>query len=180
MGATKVDLGKGTYEIENYNLSDIWCIENLIENRIDFDDVYKSKLFETSNPYYASDIPVFKELFFCLYLDLENIIKKINLDDKENLVIEKLMLGYTHKDISDLYLFSDARESKSILRKIALKIKKQNDKERIEWYKNKGFYVPEKECSKCGKTMSITEFSLNKKGKFGRHSVCNDCKKNNI
>ena len=163
--------------LESYNYSDIWCIETMIKSRLELDGVFKAKLFDSDNPFKAGDIIDFKELTLVMYLDLENLLNQITMTEDEALVVEKLMLGYSFKDISEVYFAKKKYDIKRILRKVSVKIKKANDINRLEWYKKRGFIVSRKTCLKCEEEKSVTEFTRKEDSSDGYHPYCKKCRR---
>lgn len=158
MGAVKretLNQNRGCHEWEAISLSEISTIASLIKNRREFDSFYETKLYETNNPTVSNGIPIFSELIECIYMDLDRLIQKANLTDKQKFIIDNLMKGYTEADIAKANN-TDVKNIKNILLTACAKIKEQNDFEWQEWVEINGYAkippdVTYKQCSKCGK-----------------------------
>lgn len=93
MGAVKRETpgqNRGCHEYDYISLSDPSMIETLIKFR---KDIYPPDSLEQG---YA-----FKESMTCLYIDIENLIKKTSLTKQERNTLALLLDGWSLQDIAD-------------------------------------------------------------------------------
>lgn len=176
MGAVHAETqsqGKNIHEFDNLHYGDPVVIEYMIRNRSTIDASYLGHMFHNPNPFYASDIVTFKEMICVMYVDLDNLIKTSDLTDVEQMIVKKLMMGYSDKDIHELFL----KEGKvqQILKSSIVKIKKKNDEDELDALETRGVKVNTKVCTRCGMKKLISEYRLNKTSSDGKRSICKEC-----
>jgi hypothetical protein len=177
MGMVKIDTHKAEYQFQRITLSDIDCIKGLIKNRWMIDEYFESEI--NTNIYSAGDVKPLNQELICTYLDLDNLIKKAKLNDKQLAIIHMLMQGWTEEDIADEYK-QDVTVIQSIFDTACEKIKKINDyewkynyiymnKKKVEW--------DYKKCSKCGESKPKTDefFRERSDSKDGFRNECREC-----
>lgn len=115
---------------------------------------------------------------------IQNFINECN-NDKYIDILKYKLYGYSNEDINN-YLMNKYNENYSIthlstiinstLPKLLTDLYKKNTIEWLYTFKLKGKW---KQCSKCKKIKlaNTYNFHKNKKGKYGLHSFCKDCKK---
>jgi predicted XRE-type DNA-binding protein len=113
----------------------------------------------------------------CLILDLENIIKQIELSSLEKNILKLWRLeDETQESIAECLNITQSYVSK-VLNKIAKKIIRQYKINYVEWhytYVEKGVY---KKCSCCGEIKLIHNFDVDKKNSDGYKNKCKECNK---
>jgi hypothetical protein len=153
------------------------------EGKIPKNKKYKYKKFyknQRNDIIEASNITELNQELICVYADLDNLIKKTSLNDKQRDIIEKFMSGLDEYDIGLLYK-QRADKILNILdtacEKICNEYKKrwryhmaEQDYIKIEW--------DYKKCSKCGENLPATRdfFSPDLRNKDGLHSICKKCR----
>jgi hypothetical protein len=177
LGAVKEDIHKHEHQYKQINFSDVNCIKGLIKNRWMI-DTYRG--IETNNNIYeAGNVTAINQELICLFSDLDRLIVKTKLNEKQLTIINMLMDGNNEEDIAE-HFGQDSWRIVEILDTVTEKIKRVNDYEwkyynvylnylKVEWdYKT---------CSKCGesKPQTIEFFSPDKRKKDGLYSHCKEC-----
>lgn len=153
------------------------------EGKIPKNKKYKYKKFyknQRDDIIEASNITELNQELICVYTDLDNLIKKTSLSDKQKDIIEKFMSGLDEYDIGLLY----KQRADKILKildtaceKICNEYKKrwkytmaEQDYIKVEW--------DYKKCSKCGEMLPATGdfFSPKVDAKDGLHPYCKNCR----
>ena len=138
----------------------------------EFDELNNSHIKSLLQLYKESEIYDFQDDLGCMFQDLENVLNKVKLTDKQREVLELWMSGMTIKNISKEL----NRNTSVISRMLDTVVEKivQVYEEQMEdlYYLNivKGEY---KKCTKCGDVKLINKF--NKNGKRGLKSMCKKC-----
>lgn len=186
MGSVKVDVHKSDRPYEFVSFSDIECIKGLITKRayidgcVDVEHVTASnwkKSFGENSIGYASDyIGDVNQEIIAIYATLDEYIKRIKLTDKQKFLLEKIMIGYSYRDIYDVYGY-DIKNTNRDINIICRKIKYLND---ILWKYN---YIDSRrgrigykyiECLSCSEYLpETTDFFY--KDKDGYKKICKNC-----
>lgn len=138
----------------------------------EFDELNNSHIKSLLQLYKESEIYDFQDDLGCMFQDLENVLNKVKLTDKQREVLKLWMSGMTIKNISkelNRNISVISRMLDTVVEKIV-----QVYEEQMEdlYYLNivKGEY---KKCTKCGDVKLINKF--NKNGKRGLKSMCKKC-----
>lgn len=178
MGLVKVDKHKAEKQFERISFSDIDCIKGLIKNRWMIDKYMD--LEHIGSIELANDVQPINQELIITYIDLQSLIKKANLNVKQRFIVNKLMEGYTEKDVADMFQQTESNINQTF-DKIAEKIKKVND---LQWkydyvYMN---YIKSKwnfkRCKKCNNFKPATNdfYNTDKKNKDGYMNICKACR----
>lgn len=118
----------------------------------------------------------FNDDLYAILMDLEYIVNKTDLTEKQKEAIYWHKTGLTVREIGEKLNISGSCVSRHIDDAIKKIIKTQRDtyeKDFLYLYKEKGNY---RTCRKCGKTKLISEFNKDKNDKYVRRS-CKECRK---
>ena len=77
-------------------------VKSLIENRSKLDTSYYPSL-TGADIFTSAGIPRFSEEIITVYVSLDELIRDCGLSDRERLIVDQLMLGYSITDIADHY-----------------------------------------------------------------------------
>jgi hypothetical protein len=159
-------------------LGNIDCIKGLIKNRWVIDTNYKDKMEIHYNN--AGNCQALSQEIICMYADLDVLIEKAELNVKQKFIVEKLMEGYTERDIADIFNRDKSNIHKSF-QGICLKLKKINDLNvKYDYIFVNCLKAPwnYKKCSYCDEYKPVTEdfFTYKKGTSDGFHTVCKFCK----
>jgi hypothetical protein len=173
--------GRGAHHFDVVNLSSITTVQALIKFRREYDTMYETKAYESSNGLISNGVPTFHEIIEVLYLDLERLIKKAKLNDSQSWMVVKYMQGYKDEDIADA-LRIDVRHVYKLFYSACKKIVEENNKEWNDFIETSGLVRTKdnyKQCSKCKewKKANIEEFSPDKSKKDGFKYICKQCDK---
>lgn len=178
MGSVKIDTHKAEYQFHRISLSDVECIKGLIKFR-HMIDTYQG-IDINRNEDEAGDIRPMNQELLITYIDLDNLIKRTKLNEKQQRLVRLLMEGYTEDEIARIFK-QNVRKIYEQFDVIAYKLKQSND---LSWkydymYMNY-FKAPwsYRECTCCHRTLPLTDDFFNKepKGKDGFKSKCKDCR----
>lgn len=126
----------------------------------------------------ASNITELNQELICVYADLDNLIKKTSLTDKQRDIIEKFMSGLDEYDIGLLYK-QRADKILNILDTACEKICNEY-KKRWKYYIAEQDYIKVewdyKKCSKCGELLPLTE-DFYRKREDSADGFRNECRK---
>lgn len=123
-----------------------------------------------------------------ILIDFENLIKNSisnNLKDKYKDILIYKLNGFSNEEINN-YLIKKYNKGyslnyiSSLINKVIPEILVNNYlNTTINWVYTYKLYGKWKKCSKCGqiKLANRMNFSLNKRGKYGLHSICKECRK---
>lgn len=156
----------------------------------DFDAVKMLiKLRHTVDPYRGIEIDrdinnagVVREMspdLIIVYVALDELIKKCNLNIKQRYIVNKIMDGYTEKEVAEEFNHDQSQITK-ILNTICKRIVAENNKDWLYEY----VYMSKlkapfdyKQCSKCleFKPMTIDFFNKEPLGKDGFKNKCKQC-----
>lgn len=133
MGSVKVDIKRGEYEFHSLTLSDVDTIKALIANKSILDKF--SGLTHDIRFDKAGDIQKFNAELDCLYLSLDETIKKAKLNDRQRKLLELIMEDgmrfseVSEEEFNDEYeLYGQSQDNiNKMLNRICAKIKKAND-----------------------------------------------------
>lgn len=186
MGVVR-DINKNEYQFRQISLSDVNTIKGLIKFRSMIDDYYYfdpeelkdiqkvSKLIAkeeakrngnklmlrniNEDKYSASVINGVNQELINIYLDLDDLIEKISLSEKQYSVIYMLMCGLTEEDVA-FYYGQRKNRITEILNTVCKKIKAEYDKQ----WKYNYIYMNHlkspwefKECRKCGENKPLND-----------------------
>lgn len=161
-----------------YTLTDVNCIQELIKQRSSVDDLHYIKNNPDNSVYTTAGIYPTNEEAIVIYADLDNCIEAAMLDDEEQLLIEKLMEGYSIKDICELYFTYSRYIVNNMFKNICFKIKKVNDDIHDRWIIENGKTAQKiKFCKKCEQKKFLFQFDKKAYTKDGHSPICNDCKR---
>lgn len=124
-----------------------------------------------------------------ILIDFENLLKysiNNNLKDKYKDILICKLNGFNNEDINKFLIKKynkgySLNYISSLINKIIPEILVNNYLNiTINWLYTYKLYGKWKKCSKCGqiKLANRMNFSLNKRGKYGLHSICKECRKN--
>lgn len=178
MGMVKIDTHKAEYQFHRISLSDTDCIKGLIKFR-SLIDMYHD-IDVNRNEKEAGDIRPLNQELLITYIDLDNLIKRTKLNDKQRKLLNLLMYGYTEDEIAKMFKQKPARIYEQ-LDVIASKLKETND---LFWkydyvylnYKKAPWSY--KECNTCHRMLPLTDdfFNREPKGKDGFKNKCKECR----
>lgn len=181
MGSIKRDLYKSTQPYKHITLSDVMVIKGLIINRNKLDKFWCMK----QNYQYdeAGDLEQFNDELDCLYIDLDALIKRVKLTDKQRSVLTKVMENGWYEDLPDAEAVQIYGENTSsidfIIDRISLRIKQLNDEQwkDIIYLNHKKVTWNYKKCSQCGEYKPMTEefYGKDDRNRDGFKSYCKDC-----
>ena len=123
MGAVSIDVRRKEKEYEALTLSDENVVKYLILYRSAVDVNYGAS--RNANIYQAGDIMDFNQELICLYVSLDDILKKIELKDKESKLLELVFEGNTISDIVNNYDYPK-KTAYRIFNKIVEKVVNKN------------------------------------------------------
>lgn len=175
----KVDPYQAELPYKQISFSDPECIKRFIKNRWMIDPYFELK--GTSLSMHANQTSPFNQEIICLYADLDQLIAKAKLKDKQQKIVLWLMQGWSEEDIAAVF-HNQTSTIHRTLQTIILKIKAVNDR---EWKYNFIYrhYLKApweyKQCKKCQETLPKIEqfFTTSKNSKDGFHSYCKACNK---
>jgi DNA-binding CsgD family transcriptional regulator len=173
----KVDIHKDERPFERISYSDTDCIKALIKNRSEIDCYFKQ---EQDNYFdHAGNVQSVNQELIVIYADLDRYIAKADLNSKQRFIIEKLMDGWTEKEIAKMFN-RDVSNIYRHLTKIAKKIRDLNNNEWKEYVQLNHVRVAwnYKQCAKCNEFKPmLNEFFLSS-SRFhdGFYDVCRMCK----
>lgn len=177
IGSVKRDIHRQETQFHRVTFSDTQCIKGLITHRSSVDPYYG---LEPDDYYdHAGTIYPMNQELICLYIDLDNLISRCKLNVKQRFIINKLMLGYTTRDVAKMFKQTTHSIDKSF-DVICEKIKKLND---LDW-KYEYVYMSlvkvkwnYKKCTKCKefKPMIKEFYGLDSRNRDGFNSICRSC-----
>ena len=179
MGAVKIDIHKNNYEWQYANLSTIESIRGLLKYRTYYDTLY-SHPRDIYNCFDSHiDAQTLCEEIICLYIWLDDMIKKANLTKTQKGIINLYMGGYNESDIVEKLNIS--RQSvngtiKSACQRI-LKAVEENWKLDFAYWNKVKVDTDFKQCSKCKENLPATEeyFGTDERNKDNFKSYCKKC-----
>lgn len=183
IGSVKVDIHKAERQFEIITFSDVDCIKGLIKYRSLVDKYRGAEHGVVSSIHTHFDTAsvtgnVNQELI-AVYVTLDELLAKCNLNVKQRYIIQKLMDGYNEYDLAEQFK-CDARNIASTLNTVCNRIKKIND---LDWkynyiYLNKmRANFSYKICSNCKENKPVTDdfFGKDNRNKDGFKSYCKRC-----
>lgn len=112
MGSISVDTRKSERPYELFNLSDHDVVRYLILFRDKIDTAFQ---IEQNNFYHdAGDTFKFNVEILSLYIELDKLLAKCKLTDRQKLLLEYFTRGYTVADIGNEFGFSRSSVTKSL------------------------------------------------------------------
>lgn len=136
MGAVHVDIYKKEREFKNLTLSDENVVKYMILYRNKVDVSYGANTNININ--LAGDMFEFNQELICLYVSLDKLVEKIDLNEKEQKILELIFKGDTIADIIK-YNGYPRKTAYRILNKLVEKITKENNKDWKETMDKLGF-----------------------------------------
>ena len=175
MGAVKRDIHKLERRFEDINLSELDVVKWLIMYR-DKVDTYKDAQINRDIDV-AGDIDDFNVSLINLYIHLDSMIEKANLNEGQKALINLLSIGYTQEEIAEILKSTQQSVSKKF-DTICSKIVETNN---YYWklYVHKNILGTQlKVCSKCKESMPANEsfFRKDNSKKDGFKTSCKKCK----
>lgn len=176
MGGVKKDYRKNEIEWKYTPLSEIDIVKGLLKFRAEHDLMYERNNSIIS---FNHDLVNMTDEVICLYLDLDNAIKKCNFNNKQKEIIKLLSNGMSEKEIAEKYKCS-RKNIIGMVNSICKKIVEYNNfiwKYEFIYSTVKKVNFNYKKCSKCREFKPATEefFSPNEKGLYKLYSVCKNC-----
>ena len=138
----------------------------------EFDELDNSQIKALLQLYKESEVYDFQDDLGCMFQELENVLRKIKLTDKQREVLELWKSGMTIKNIAK-ELNKKPQAINQMLDTVVNKIVQVYEEQLEDWYYLnicKGEY---KKCNKCGEVKLINKF--NKNGKGGVRNMCKIC-----
>ena len=126
------------------------------------------------------DLAKYSEDIICLYVDVDHLLERANLNDRQNEIINLYMEGYNEKEIAYI-LNDDMRNINGIIYSVCKKLCEINNESWkynfIYWDKVK-VRTNYKQCTKCKEYLPATGeyFSPDKRNNDGLHSNCKKCR----
>ena len=178
MGSVKRDIRRNEYEWIPVNLSDIKSIKGLLKYRYKFDLLFELKSINIFDTYVY--LNQYKEEIMCLYIWLDEMIKKCSLNAKQETILSLYMSGYTELDIAELLNYTQQNVNgiiNSICKKILNQVNINWLHDNIYWNKLrvKNNYC---RCKKCNSWLPYTNefFVEDKTYNSGLYNLCKYCK----
>jgi hypothetical protein len=160
------------------NLSTPESIMGLLRFRWKFDSLHN----RTGGHILSSDCDLvnFNDDIICLYIDIDKLLERANLSEKQWQIISLYMDGYTEREIA-YELNDDVRNIIGTINSVCKKICELNYEswkyDFIYWDKVK-VRTNFKQCTKCKEYLPATReyFSPHEKGLYGLHPYCKKCR----
>lgn len=176
MARLQIDLHKGSREWEKITFSDIEAIRGLIRFRTRFDLLFERHQYDIVDA--STDLSGYEEGILCTYVDLDNLINKVRLNEIQNEVLKLYMRGYDEVDIAEELDIKEVTVD-STINTVCKKIVKENYEQWKSWiyWDKKRVTSNYKKCSKCGEMLPETDdyFSPKIDGKNGFQAFCKEC-----
>lgn len=160
------------------NLSTPESIMGLLKFRWKFDPLYNRKRDSILSS--DGDLIKHKESIICIYADLDSLLEKADLNNRQNEIINLYMEGYNEKEIAYI-LNDDMRNINGIIYSVCKKLCEINNESWkynfIYWDKVK-VRTNYKQCTKCKEYLPATGeyFSPKTDTKDGLHPYCKKCR----
>ena len=177
MGSVKIDRFKKEREWNNVNLSTPESVQGLLKYRSQFDLLFGRDTttinIDTTNVDLAKQI----EEVTCLYVWIDDILKRMKLTEQQDRIIQRFMEGYTIEDIADEDSTTPQNVNK-LFNRICTKISNMalRDWRKVVYIRKLGLKT--KRCAKCGEELPATDefFSQKSDSKDGFHPYCKLCR----
>ncbi|MER2009357.1 MAG: hypothetical protein ABS939_18050 [Psychrobacillus sp.] len=127
MGALAIDIHKQEREFKHLTLSDINVVKYLILYRNKVDVTYGANTNIDINS--AGDMFEFNQELVCLYASLDNVIGKIELNEKELKLLNLIFEGNTIADVINVYELYPKKTAYRTLNRIIDNIVLENNKQ---------------------------------------------------
>lgn len=127
MGAVAIDIHKQEREFKHLTLSDINVVKYLILYRNKVDVTYGANTNIDINS--AGDMFEFNQELVCLYASLDNVIGKIELNEKELKLLNLIFEGNTIADVINVYELYPKKTAYRTLNRIIDNIVLENNKQ---------------------------------------------------
>lgn len=172
-----------------------WCLEDILEIIKSKEPFVKAK-YKFQNKEYVKynvdkydkseiikslilmeDIEDVNDDLWAMKLDLNKILKSIDLSDNQKFILDLWSRGFKQNYISDKLNVAQATISShinKIINKIIKKYKEMYEDEYEYLFIKKGQY---KKCSKCGEVKLVQHFNRDSSRKDGYSSMCKICRK---
>lgn len=178
LGSVKIDIHKDESKYKHLSLSDINTIKLLIQYRKVIDPYYKIKV--NYNIFESGDVKPLNQELIATYIDLDTLIDKTKLNEKQLYIIRELMDGATEEDIAEEFGQYTHRIT-NMVDTICQRLKDTNDylwKHEYIYLNHKKVEWNYKKCSKCGESLPATTqfFAPDRTGKYNLRSICRYCR----
>lgn len=136
LGAVSIDIYRKEREYEHLTLSDENVIKYLILHRSKVDVLYGAN--SNININQAGDTFEFNQELIVLYASLDELIRKVNLKEKEKEFLSWIFEGFTLPDIVEVHKYA-RRTAYNTLDRIVLKLVEGNREDWLKVMKTKGY-----------------------------------------
>lgn len=177
MGAVSIDIHKAERDFYNLNLSDVDVVKWLIMHRDKVDIYFGAK---TDNQFdVAGHVQKVNQELIHLYAYLDELIKWCKFSEGQLQLIHLISIGYTFKDVEDVYGETTAQNVKRRFITICKSISQMNNEIWSLWVSNAVLKEQSKACSTCEKSLPLKEkyFRKQEDCKDGFRPVCRKCEK---
>lgn len=157
IGSVKIDIYKGTYEINPIAISDFDTIKGLLKFRDKIDKF--GELKQNYNMNQAGDLETINEELVCLYLTLDNYIEKCKFNEKQIKILNLYQDGNTENDIASI-LDTKQQNINDIINTCVNQIQDYSKEEWLNKYilwNKKKTTDSWKKCTKCKEFLPVTE-----------------------
>jgi len=177
MGAVKRDIYIRERIWQNINLSTVEVVKGLLKNRSEYDLLWglDKNTYNISKSYvYLNEIV---EEVTCLYSYIDELIKSIGLNSKQEKLVKMYQYGYNEEDLA-LEFLVDQQNINKIITTICKKILKANKEkwlnEFVLWSKLK-VKTEYKQCTRCKEFLSVENFGKKEDNKDNLENRCKKC-----
>lgn len=178
MARLQIDLHKGSREWEGVTFSDIETVRGLIRLRTRFDLLFERQQYGIMDA--STDLSGYEEEILCTYVDLDNLIDRVRLNEIQSKVLGLYMRGYDEIDVSEELNIKEVTVD-STINTICKKIVEENYEQWKSWiyWSKKRVTSDYKKCSKCEEMLPATDeyFTPAEQRKDGFHPYCKECNK---
>lgn len=180
-GSVKIDVDRDNVQWYQVNLSDVSSVKGLIKFRTTYDLLYNRRN-ESSNLLDSfNDLSQLPDDVICLYIWLDECIENCGLTDKQLIILNKYMDGYTEEEVAqDINVYSSTINGviNSCCKKISNYANSKWKNEYILWNKKK-VETNYKQCSKCKEFLPATDeyFTKDLTRKDNLFPYCKKCNK---
>lgn len=163
---------------EAVSFSDFDCVKGLIKHRGTV-DIYRG-IKRNDHPNHAGDIRPMDSELIAIFVSLDSLIDRCELNVKQRYIIERIMDGWTEQDLANKFK-QDVNGITKTLNTICKRIVNLNN---LDWlyenvfvnYKRAPFTY--KKCSKCGEYKPLTSdfYYTDVLAKDGFKNKCRSCR----